>query len=184
MNGRFQIYLRRRQNEFEGNPVIVQCNPITGYSEYVPGTVDNTWYDYTNEIEDVEKLSLTWDKVNSGNSSTSQTSKDGSNYDKGITSDLTFFGGAYQFIYDWLLSSECQILNAVEVKIVDLIAGGTYRIFEIKNDNIDWAPIDEPCQLNIKLREQDYAWHCIHKTFIWDNWQHLLFVSSQEVEQA
>lgn len=178
LNGRFQIFLRKRQNVYS-NPstgltynVLVRCNPSTGWSEYVPGDVDNTWYDFTDQIEGAEKLSLTWDKVNSGNSENSQTNKDGSNYDKGVSSDLMFFDAAYQFIYDWLLTSECQILNAVEVKIVDLIAGGTYRIFEIKNDNIEYAPIDEPCQFHIKLREQDYAWHCIHKTLIFDNWQH------------
>lgn len=152
--------------------MIVQCNPLTGYAEYVPGTVDNTWYDFTNYIENVEKLALTWDKVNTGDSSSVQTNQDGSNYDKGISSDLMFFDQAYQFIYDWLITTECQILNTVEVKIVDLIAGGTYRLFEIKSDNIDYAPVDEPCQFHIKLREQDNAWHCIHKTFIWDNWQH------------
>lgn len=178
MNGRFQIFLRRRQNKYS-NPstgltynVIVQCNDLTGYSEYVPGDVDNTWYDFTNFIEDAEKLSLSWDKVNSGTSTNSETNQDGSNYDKGISTNLMFFDDAYKFIYDWLLTNECQILNAVEVKIVDLIAGGTYRIFEIKNDNIEYAPIDEPCQFNIKLREQDSTWHCVHKTFIWDNWQH------------
>lgn len=178
MNGRFEIFLRKRQNIYS-NPttgttynVIVQCNPTTGYSEYIPGDVDNTFYDFTNFIEDSEKLSLTWDAVNQGNSSSSETNQDGSNYDKGISSDLLFFDSAYQFIYDWLLSSECQILNAIEVKIVDLIAGGTYRLFEIKSDNIEFAPVDEPCRFRIKLREQDNNWHCIHKTFIFDNWQH------------
>lgn len=177
MNGRFQIFLRKRQNVYS-NPssgltynVIVQCNPSTGWSEYIPGDVDNTWYDFTDFIEDAEKLTLTWDKVNAGNSTSSETNQDGSNYDKGISSDLMFFDRAFQFIYDWLLTSECQILNAIEVKIVDLIAGGTIRIFEIKNDNIEYAPVDEPCRFRIKLREQDSAWHCIHKTFIWDNWQ-------------
>lgn len=173
LNGRFQIFLRQRQNVYS-NPdtgltynVIVQCDPVTGFSKYIPGNVDNTWYDFTDEIEGIEKLTLDWDKANSGS-----TSKDGSNYDKGITSDLMFFGGAFRFVFNWLLLNECQILNAVEVQIKDLIAGNTYRIFEIKSDNIEYAPIDEPCQFHIKLREQDYAWHCIHKTVIFDNWQH------------
>jgi hypothetical protein len=182
MNGRFLILLRRRQNTYEGVNMVVQCSPDTGYAEYTPGIVDNTtpfngitpsdsWYDFTNFIENVEKLALTWDKVNEGNSKTSTTTQDGSNYDKGITSELTFFDSAYQFIYNWLLLTECQILNAIEVKIIDLIAGGTYRLFEIKNDNIEYAPVDEPCQFHIKLREQDSTWHCIHKTLIWDNHQ-------------
>lgn len=172
MASRFKISLRKRQNYFEGNPVVVQCNPLTGFAEYLPGTIDSAWYDFTRLIEGQEKLSLSWDKVNSGNSTNSQTNQDGSNYDKGISSELTFFDDAYQFVYDWLVKSECQILNSIEVKIQDLIAGGTYRIFEIKNDNIDYAPVDEPCILRVKLREQDNNWHQIHKTFIWDNWQH------------
>ncbi len=170
MNGRFKIYLRRRQNQFEGADVQVQCNPSTGYAEYVPGTIDSSWYDYTDFIEGTGKLSMTWDKVNTGSAST--TNQDGSNYDKGISSELIFRDDAYRFIYDWLLTTECQILNAVEVKIVDLIGGGTFRIFEIKTDNIEYAPVDEPCTFSIKLREQDGIWHCVHKNFIWDNWQH------------
>lgn len=177
-------------------PVIVHCAPLTGWAEYIPGTVDNTtpfeditpvdgWYDFSGlskeghqYIEPDFKLSFTWDKVNSGNSNNTQTSQDGSNYDKGVTSDFTFFDGAYRFIYNWLLNTECQILNAVEVKIIDLIArannpdpAGNYRIFEIKSDNIEYLPIDEPCQFHIKLREQDNIWHCIHKMSIFDDWQ-------------
>lgn len=189
-NGRFQIMLRRRQNRYtfpdatsEVN-VIVQCDPDTGFGQYIAGDVDNStpfknfvpvdgWYDFTDKIEPdgINKLTFTWDKINSGNSTNSTTNQDGSNYDKGLTSDLTFFDESYQFIYDWLLKSECSILNAVEVKIIDLIAGGTFRIFEIKSDNLEYAPVDDPCQFFVKLREQDANWHCIHKTFIWDNWQ-------------
>lgn len=183
LNGRFQIWLRRRQNVYS-NPdtgitynVIVQCNASTGFAEYVPGNVDNTWYDFSDKVEGLEKLAFDWDKTNSGNSSASD-SQDGSNYDKGITSDLMFFDTAFQFIFDWLLSNECQILNAVEVLIRDLIAENNYRVFEIKNDNVEYAPVDAPCQFNIKLREQDYAWHCIHKTVIYDNWQHWFEASS------
>lgn len=178
LNGRFQILLRRRQNVYS-NPdtgltynVIVQCNPTNGFAEYVPGDVDNNWYDFTDKVEGIEALTVTWDKINSGSSSASVETPDGSNYDKGITAELLFFDSAYQFIKSWLLSDECQILNAVEVKIVDLIAEGAYRVFEIKDDNIQEAPVDEPCQYRIQLREQDTVWHCIHKTFIFDNWQH------------
>lgn len=197
LNSRFQILLRRRQNQAElpaGGGVVVnaiiQCNPSTGFAEYVAGTVDNVtpfmgivpsggWYDFTPYIEDSEKLTFTWDKINSGDSSNSITNQDGSNYDKGLSAELMFFDKSHAFINDWLLSTECSILNSVEVRIIDLIARnqqpnpeGNYRIFEIKSDNIDYAPIDEPCQFHIKLREQDNNWHCIHKTFIWDNWQH------------
>lgn len=176
MASRFSILLRRRQLRYtdpETNipyNIVVQCNPATGFAEYVPGDLDSDWYDFTAFVEGAERLSLTWDKVNAGNSDNSSTNPEGSNYDKGISSDLMFFDDAFKFIEGHLLISECQILNTIEVKIIDLIAGGTYRIFEIKTDNIDEA-VDEPCQIHVKLREQDNAWHAIHKTFIYDNWQ-------------
>jgi hypothetical protein len=44
-------------------------------------------------------------------------------------------------------------------------------LFEIKSDNLEYAPIDAPCEFRVKLREQDNIWHCVHKTVIWDNWQ-------------
>lgn len=194
-NGRFQILLRRRQNQTLYPPptgpltnVIVLCDPLSGDAQYVPGNVDNStpfmditpvdgWYDFSNFIDGQEKLSLSWDKVNQGDPNTAM---DGSNYDKGITSDLLFFDEGYWFIYNWLMSTECQILNCVEVKIVDLVVrnrplnvdpAGNYRLFEIKVDNLDYAPFDAPCQLSVKLREQDLTWHCIHKAPITDNWQ-------------
>lgn len=204
--GRFQIWLRRRQLQANYPPpdgtfqnVIVQCDPLTGAAQYLPGAVDNSsdfaypnnsdddvritpvngWYDFSNWIEGEEKLSFDWDKVNQGDSQA--VNKDGSNYDKGVTSDLIFRDAAFRFIYLWLLANECQILNFVEVKIIDLISrgnggaasdpAGNYRIFEIKSDNLEYAPIDLPCVFVVKLREQDERWHCIHKTVIWDNWQ-------------
>lgn len=198
-NGRFQILLRRRQNQanypLPEDPlinVIVVGDPLTGEAKYIPGDVDNTtpfmdiipvdgWYDFSNFIEDEEKMTFTWDKVNQGDSKNSETSKEGSNYDKGISATLMFFDKGFQFIHDWLLLFDYQIINCVEVKIIDLIArgnlgpdadpAGNYRLFEIKCDNLDYAPIDEPCQLHVKLREQDMIWTCIHKTAIFDDWQ-------------
>lgn len=202
--GRFQIFLRRRQLQANYPPpngtfqnVVVNCDPLTGAATYAPGNVDNTsnyscdpdndfiitpvntWYDFSNFIEGEDKLQFTWDKWNNGDSQAAN--KDGSNYDKGVTSDLIFRDCAFHFLYDWLLTTPCQIINFVEVKIIDLIArgnegatadpAGNYRIFEIKPDNLEYAPLDEPCVFKVKLREQDEVWHCIHKTVIWDNWQ-------------
>jgi hypothetical protein len=185
-NGRFIILLRRRQNQVNGDNVVIEESPITGYAQYVPGNVDNItpfsgivpdpdgFYDLTEYIEpdSAFKLSLTWDKINSGNSTNATTNPDGSNFDKGISSEFDFFDKSYAFVYDWLLSKRFSTLNTIDVKIIDLITGGTYRMFEIKADNIEYAPVDEPCQLHIKLREADPVWSCVHKTFIFDNHQH------------
>lgn len=168
---RLRLHLRRRQLTNEDGNVVVQCNP-DNTAEYVPGTVDQTWIDFTTTTQGLDKLDLSWDKVNSNTSGQStDTNAGGSNYDKGISLALTFNDDAYQFIYNWLLGSPCGILNAVEVMITDEVCQRRYRTFEIKADNLTYAPYDAPCEFEVKLREADPVWHCIHKTFIWDNWQ-------------
>jgi len=199
LNGRFQIFFRRRQNQANfptpDDPlinVIVTADPGTGAAMYIAGDVDNTtpfmgiepvdgWYDLSNYIEEEEKMSFTWDKTNQGDTKNSETSEQGSNYDKGLTANLLLIDKAFQFVHDWLILFDYQVINCVEVKIIDLIArgnvgptgdpAGNYRLFEIKADNLDYAPQDEPCQVHVKLREQDLIWHCIHKTPIVDDWQ-------------
>jgi hypothetical protein len=195
-NGRFQVLFRRRQNQANlptpDDPlvnVIVVGDPSTGAARYVPGNVDNVtpfmeiepvdgWYDFSNYVEDTEGSTFTWDKTNQGDSKNAQSNANGSNYDKGVSANLRLFDKAFQFVYNWEVLFDYQIVNCVEVKIIDLIAraknpdpAGNYRIFEIKNDNLDFAPFDEPCEFFCKLREQDLIWHCIHKTIIHDDWQ-------------
>lgn len=168
---RLRIYLRHRQLQNETGNVVVQCtNDNT--AEYVPGNVDTTWMEVTETTRGLDKLNLSWDNVNSGTSGeTTETNPGGSNYDKGISLALTFNDAAYQFIYDWLLASPCGILNAVEVMITDELCKKRFRTFEIKADALTYAPFGAPCEFEVKLREADPVWHCVHKTFIWDNWQ-------------
>lgn len=179
---RLQIFLSRRQLVGVQNPdasladqvtgnVIVVCNE-DGTATYIAGDVDTTEIDFTEFTQGLDKLTLSWDAVNSsGTNDTAETNQAGSNYDKGITADLTFNDKAFDFIDGWLLESPCGILNAINARIVDKICDNQYRIFEIKADNITRAPIDRPCEFTVKLREADAVWHCVHKTFIWDNWQ-------------
>lgn len=168
---RLRIFFRRRQLQNEDGNVVVQCNP-DNTAEYVPGTVDQTWIDFTTLVEGLEKLDLSWDSVNSGTSGqTTETNPAGSNYDKGITVGITIRDAAFQFVWDWLKGSPCGVLNAVEVMITDEVCQKRYRTFEIKADNLTYSPYGRPCEFEVKLREADPVWHCIHKTFIWDNWQ-------------
>lgn len=168
---RLRLYLRRRQLADDTGPVVVQCQP-DGTATYVPGVEDTAWQEFTDLTEGLEKVSFTWDKVNSSTSDTAQTNEAGSNYDKGLSLTLTFRDAAYTFIYDHLLGSRCGILNAVEVRLEDALCRQRYRYFEIKADNLHHAPYAAPCELQVPLREADPAWHAVHKTFIWDNWQH------------
>lgn len=169
---RLQIELRRRQLVLDAVNVVVNCtNENT--AEYVPGTVDQTWINFTDFVTGLDKMQFSWDYVNSSAAGeTTETNPGGSNYDKGLSAELQFNDEAFQFIYDHLLESPCGVLNSVEARITDHLAGGNrYRIFEIKADNITYEPDDAPCEFIIRLREADPVWHCIHKTFIWDNWQ-------------
>ena len=114
-----RIYFRRRQIVDETGNVVIQCN-IDNSAEYVPGTVDQTWIEMTRYTDSLDKLTLDWDKVNSGTSGeTTETNQGGSNYDKGISLSLTFFDTAFEFIRDWLDINPCSTLNAVEVLITD-----------------------------------------------------------------
>lgn len=168
---RLHIYLRRHQLVNETGNVVVQCADDNSAS-YVPGTVDGTWVEVTDYTTGLDKLDLSWDKINSGTSGEStETNPGGSNYDKGISLELTFNDLAYQFINSWLEGDACGTLNAIDVLITDKLCGKNYRLFEIKADNLGYSPFGAPCEYEIKLREADPVWHCVHKTFIWDNWQ-------------
>lgn len=161
-----RIFFRKHQLQDVDNSnqnVIVDCGTI---ATYIPGEVDHTWYEMTPYCVGLEKFRSTWDAINQSSSSNAE----GSNTDKGITAELTFDSDAFQFIWDWLLTTKCQILNAIDVRIDDVICGKSYRLFEIKGDNLKYQP-EFDCRIEVQLREQDLVWHCAHKTFIWDDWQ-------------
>lgn len=165
-----RIYFRQHQltdiNNSNQN-VIVDCGTV---ATYVPGNVDPTWYEMTQFTEGLEKFQSSWDSVNQSDSSAADTNAAGSNYDKGLTLSVVFFGDAFKFIWDYLLTTKCQILNAIDVRIDDVICKKSYRLFEIKRDNLEYYPQFD-CRIEVQLREQDLVWHCVHKTFIWDDWQ-------------
>lgn len=162
-----KIYFRQHQLKDVNNgniDVVVNC--VSGIASYVPGIVPKpNWQEMTEYTEGLEKMQLSWDSVNQGT-----TNQAGSNYDKGISLDLVFYGVAFDYIWDWLLLNQCQILNAIDVRITDSLCEKTYRLFEIKADNLTYRP-EEKCRIQVKLREQDLVWHCVHKTMIWDNHQ-------------
>jgi hypothetical protein len=165
---RLTIQLRHHQLVSDGVNVVVQCNP-DGTATYIPGAEDDTWYDFTDHTDGLDKLSMSWNKTNQAASS--DTNQGGSNYDKGVSVEVVFTGAAYEFIYNRLLTRPCDNLNAIDVLITDQLCDRQYRIFEIKADNLNYSPFGRPCEFSIPLREADPVWHCVHKTFIWDNWQ-------------
>ena len=153
----------------------MQCNP-DGTAIYISGLIDpNPWIDMTDYAENLDKLGLTREAFTDDyaiSSGTDQSSANqfGSNYSKDMV-DVGFTGQAFEFIYDWLMTNDCQILNAVEVRITDMNCGKAFRIFEIKTDNIRYAPFDAPCYITVPLREQDIVFDSLAKTIIEDDWQ-------------
>lgn len=176
MKNRLNISFRQKQLYLDNDPlqpVIVQCN-LDGTAEYVPGTVPQpNWVDMTQHTEGLDQFKLSWSATSSDatESGSSERGDNGSNYQKGLSVDLTFSEAAFEFIFSWLMTETCQMLNAVEVLIRDMDCGKNYRVFEIKVDNVKYSPYDSPCILTMPLRESDSTIHVFQKTIIEDNWQ-------------
>lgn len=178
-NSRLKIEFRQKQLYRDldtGDPIIVNC--VSGVPVYEDGTVDvPDWVDMTEFVEGTNDLNLSWTAAGDDPGQADTGGNDvGSNYQKGLSSTLVCMGAAFDFIYNWLMSSECQILNAVEVRITDLDCADedgnpkVYRVFEIKVDNIHYKE-KEPCRVEVPLREMDDVIHAFQKTPIEDNWQ-------------
>jgi hypothetical protein len=165
-----QLYM----NNDLAQPIVVTCN-LDGSATYTPGLVgQHDWVNMTEFTEGLDEFSLSWSAITSDYSDSDTnngTNQAGSNYDKGVSLELRFFDQAYQFIYDWLLTDPCQILNSVEARVTDMDCQKSFRIMELKIDNITLAPYDEPCILAMPLREADDVYHVFQKTIIEDNWQ-------------
>jgi hypothetical protein len=176
MKNRLQIELRQKQiflDNDPGQPVVIQCNP-DGTSEYVPGSVpQGAFIDFTQYIEGLNKFKTNWSAVSDSQEGADSTTTNeiGSNYSKGLTAELRFEGPAFQFIFDWLMTYPCQIVNSIEARITDRQLMKTYRLFELKLDNTEYAPNDAKCIVAMVLREKDDTIHVFQKTTIEDNWQ-------------
>ncbi len=177
MTNKLTISLRHTQLYYNNDPlqpIIYECdadqNPV-----YVPGTVTQPdFIDFTEFTQGLDKFKTTWKASVSGqaaNNSTAGATDLGSNYQKGVSAELIFTGPAFQFIYDHLMNSPCQILNSIQVQITDVDCQRSFRLFEIKVDNITYRRYDEPCIVNVALRELDDVIHVFNKTIIEDDFQ-------------
>lgn len=176
MQNRLTIFFRQKQLFLDNDPlqpIVVQCN-LDGTAEYIPGTVPFPLFaDMTAYTEGLDKFKLNWSAISGDATESDVASRNelGSNYQKGLSVELRFTGVAYQYIFDWLMTNACQSLNSIEVLIIDMDCQKTYRVFEIKLDNVKFAPNDEPCIVSMPLREGDESIHVFQKTPIEDNWQ-------------
>lgn len=173
---RLKLELRHKQLYLDQDitkPIVVKCN-VDGTAEYEAGLVPvPDWLDFTADTQGLEDFTLTWKAVTSDYSegdAKNGTNEAGSNYDKGVTLELKFHNEAFKFIYDWLMTTPCQIVNSIEARITDLDCNRSYRVLELKLDNTKYAP-EDPCIVSMPLREKDDVIHVFQKTIIEDDWQ-------------
>lgn len=173
---RLRVELRQKQLYRDldpSQPIIVQCN-ADGSAEYLDGTVPSPdWIDFTPDVDGLDKFTVSWqaETTNYSKGASETTNSFGSNYSKAVSAELVFYGDAFKFIYGWLMESVCGFLNCIEVRITDLEALKSYRVFELKIDNVGYRPYDEPCIVTIPLREGDEQIHAVNKTILEDDWQ-------------
>jgi hypothetical protein len=176
MTENLRIELRQKQlylNQDVNQPIVVECGD-NGSTRYVPGVVDHSWRDVTQDTDGLDKFKLSWTATTTTYSKGNEgddTNTYGSNYQKGVTAELVFSGLAFQFIFDFLMTLPCQSLNSIEARIFDVDCGKYYRLFEIKLDNTEYRPFDEECMVSMALREVDNAIHVFDKTILEDDWQ-------------
>lgn len=172
MQERFKIEFRPKQLYLDNDPlqpVVVQGNP-DGSAEYVPGLIPGyVWTDMTSDVNGLDDIKINW-RSSGSDGDANNTTENGSNYQKGLSIDLEMFGAAFKYVYNFLMLEPYQALNSIEIRITDLICQKTFRLFELKLDNVDYNEEDD-CILNVPLREADSVIHSFQKTPIEDDWQ-------------
>ena len=122
---------------------------------------DNDWIDFTNDIENLDKLDFSWrikdDPV---------AGKGASNIDRGSSGEIQFTNKAYKFIMSWLNEHVSAPLNGIEVMIKT--DDGAFRDWVIKNDGLKYCD-DDVCSMELSLRQKDAIYDCIQTTLITDN---------------
>lgn len=164
-----QLTLQMRQRQLQdiyGNDIV-----YAGSTPYnlnpVPTTVSTDWIDYTEYVDGLDKLELTW--------STTQTAQgaieNGEFRPKlGASGTLTFERAAHEFLKSLLVDAVAAPLNQVEVQITDT-ANGSYTGYTIKSTSLSWCEFNALCTYELNLKQEDIYTQCIERTMIADNWQ-------------
>ncbi|MCQ4139227.1 hypothetical protein [Chryseobacterium sp. EO14] len=156
-----KIEIRKHQHvDNDGNNVIIDCT--NNVATYISGTIpDNDWIDITEDCENLDSLEIS-EKTSDGDQSKQR--------EKGATSQITIGFDAYSYVIDWLMATPCSFLNYFDARITDTDLNYTYKLYEIKPDNIEMCD-DDGCRLTVPLREKDALKSVVEKLSIHDNWQ-------------
>lgn len=161
------IQLRKRQLKdiYGVNIIYAGTNPLN--LTPTPGSVDGTWYDYTDYVEGLQDVQLEWtvEETDFGQAKVGEFAPI-----KGVSGALSFEREAYEFLKSHLIEDVAAPLNQVEVQITDT-ACGRYIGYVIKSTQLEWCEFNSLCVFNLTLKQiEDYT-NCIERTIISDNWQ-------------
>ena len=131
------------------------------------GTIDSTWYDYTDYVDGLDKVNLEWTAEQGDNG----VLQDGQfSTPKAVSGELSFERDAYEFLKNWLVNDVAAPLNQIEVQITDTNCG-RYVGYVITSRQLEWCQYDALCVFNLNLKQIDDPINCIRRTVINDNWQ-------------
>lgn len=161
------IQLRKRQLiDIYGNPIYYAgANPLALTA--VIGSIDTTWYDFTDYVQGLQDIELEWaaDKLDFQDVEAGEFAAT-----KSATGILSFEREAYNFIKAHLVTDVAAPLNQIEVQITDVNCG-RYTGYVIKSTQLNWCEFNALCTYDLSLKQiEDYT-NCIERTVISDNWQ-------------
>lgn len=158
-----QIYLKKLQIYNEQNEPIyydgVNPNSLQIFNGLIP---NNEWFDFTADVEGLDKLDLAWRLKNEGSSG-----KGASNVDRGSSGQMVFTNQAYKLVMGWLNEHVAAPLNGIEVMLKT--ENGVFRDWVIKNDGLSYFASKNICRVDLSMRQKDDVYSCIQTTLITDN---------------
>lgn len=140
-------------------------NPLSLSQVY--GITDTTMIDFTEFVDGLDKLSLTWSCVR-GDNGDNETG----NFvpKKSASGSLSFERDAYEFIKNWLVNDVAGPLNMISVQITDASCGA-YTGYTIKSSDLTWCEYNALCTFELNIKQVDDYYQCVQRTLIADNWQ-------------
>lgn len=161
------IQLRKRQlQDIYGNNIYYSgINPLS--LAQTIGTIDSTWYDFTDYVDGLQDIKLEWSvqRSDGGKLQAGQYAPV-----KGVSGTLSFERNAYDFIKAHLIDDVAASLNEIEVQITDTSCGN-YIGYSIKSSQLTWCEVNALCKYDITLKQIELYTNCIQRTIISDNWQ-------------
>lgn len=130
---------------------------------------DSTWYDFTDKISEPDNVVFTFGEDAEPDDVENQISSIG--FQRSVTGNLEATNELWKYIKHWLIDHEDASINAIQVRITDVVCqngGKSLGIWQILYDNLNWCE-DGECRGNFTLKEYTPITNCLQQTLVWDN---------------